>query len=340
MATYVFETNAMVQEVAQEKQAMLTMNDLLFQLMPIVEKNAAFVMWDQRDSYRGLQQIRGINGAPPRVARTGASSYVMKPGVYGEFELIDEFELTERRQLGTFGEPVNINDLVMAAQDKLLSRRIDRIRYIGWTLLTGGTFSVSNADSQVIHSDTYTLQTYTAGVTWATSATATPLANFRAVQLLGRGKGVNFGSSAMAIMNRATFNSMVSNTNASDLAGRRTIGLNSLVALNLTEINAVQAGEDLPQIVIYDEGYLNDAGTFTLFVPNNKVVVVGARPTGQPVAEYIMTRNINDEQDGVGAYMKVIDQGEHKVPRSLEVHDGHNGGPAIYYPGSIVVMTV
>lgn len=340
MATFAYPDNALITEIAQEKQALLTMDDLLFQLMPIREVDASRVIWEQLDNYRGLQQVRGLNGAPNRVVQTGARSYYMEPGAYGEWEAIDEKMLTERRHLGTFGTAISINDLVMQKQDKLLSRRLDRIRYIIATLLTTGTFSVSNADGQVIHTDTFALQTYTAGVTWATSATATPLANFRAIQLLGRGKGVNFGAASIAIMNRATFNSLVSNTNANDLAGRRTIGLNTLISLNLTDLNAINAGEDLPQIVIYDEGYYNDAGTFTLFIPNNKVVVIGRRPAGQPVGEYFMTRNANNPNLEPGAYMKVLDHGENKVPRSIEVHDGHNGGPAIYYPGSVVVMTV
>jgi hypothetical protein len=27
-------------------------------------------------------------------------------------------------------------------------------------------------------------------------------------------------------------------------------------------------------------------------------------------------------------------------PKQVEVHDGHNGGPVIYYPSAVLVMTV
>jgi hypothetical protein len=340
MATLIYPDNATLTEVAQVKQPMLLLNDPIFELMPIVEVDASKVIWDQEDDYLGLQQVRGINGAPPKVARTGAKQYEMKPGVYGEHEVIDEAELTNRRQPGSFNAPINIADLIARRQDKLLSRRIDRIRYIGWTLLTSGTFSVANADSQVIHTDTFALQTYTAGVTWATVATATPLANLRAVQLLGRGKGVNFGAGAQVFMNRVTANSLLSNTNSADLGGRRVVQDGQLIAMNLQNVNTIMLGEDLPTIRIWDDGYLNDAGTFVPFIPNNKAVAVGARPAGQTIAQYQMTRNANNENLEPGAYMKVIDKGENSVPRTIEVHDGHNGGPAIFYPGSVVIMTV
>jgi hypothetical protein len=77
-----------------------------------------------------------------------------------------------------------------------------------------------------------------------------------------------------------------------------------------------------------------------LFIPNNKVVVVGTRPAGQRVGEYRITRNANNPDLGPGPYMKVVDNGEDKVPREIDVHDGHNGGPVLYYPGAIVVMSV
>ena len=35
-----------------------------------------------------------------------------------------------------------------------------------------------------------------------------------------------------------------------------------------------------------------------------------------------------------------VDHEAAKVPRSLEVHDGHDGGPIIEFPGSLVRMDV
>lgn len=333
---YVYPTNSELQLVAAEKTPVLTQDDPLFDIMPIVDVDAYELTWEQLDNFTGLQQVRGLNGQPGNVEAVGANTFRIKPGVYGEFATIDEEELTARRQFGTFATPIDITDLVMTRQDQLLNRRIDRIRQIGWTLLTTGTFSVSN-NRGVVHTDSYTVQTYNAS-TWATINTATPLADSRGVQLLGRGKGVSFGAGAKEYMNRVTFNNFIANTNASDLYGRRTTGLSTVLSLN--DANALLAGEDLPQIVVYDEGYLNDAGTFVPFIGNGISVVVGKRQGGQKIADYAMTRNANNPNLEPGAYMKVVDNVDRDVPRLIAVHDGHNGGPRIYYPGSIVIKDV
>ncbi|MCD9188244.1 MAG: major capsid protein [Pyrinomonadaceae bacterium] len=337
MPDFIYPTNEELKTIEQTKIHALSMNDPIFEHFPIVDVDSHVLSWEQRDNYKGLQQVRGLNGQPKRVNAVGGKKFTIEPGVYGEFATIDEIELTTRRQWGSFNQPVNIDDLVTEKQDQLLARRIDRIKAVLWTLVTLGVFTVLNELGQTVYGGTFPVQSFTAGVAWGTSATATPLANFRAVQLLSRGYSVDFGTRAKAYMNRVTFNKLVQNLNANDLAGRRTSGLNSV--LNLTEINAILAGEGLPMIVVYDEGYLNDAGTFVPFIADDKVIVIGARPANQPVGDYAMTRNANNPNMEAGAYMKVVDD-EDDVPRLITVHDGHNGGPRIYFPSAIVRMSV
>lgn len=337
MADLGFPTSSELQEIAQTKMARLTAQRPVFEFFPIVNSNQHQLMWDQMDNYLGLQQIRGMNGEPPKISKTGSKRYIAQPGIYGEFEPIDEFELTALRQLGTFATPQDKMSLVTRAQDKLLLRELDRIESVVWNLLVNGTFSVAGKTGAVLATDTYTEQTYAAGVAWGTSATATPIADFRAVQLLARGYSVSFGASAKVFMNRVTWNQLISNTNPADLYGRRTAGLG--IVNNLAQWNQLLMGEDLPGVTIYDEGYLTDpAGTFTPFIPNNKVVVIGQRPAGQAVGEYRMTRNANNPNSGSGPYDRVIEEDD--VPPKVEVHRGHNGGPVLFFPSAIVVMTV
>lgn len=336
MPTYVYPTASRLREIEQELAPRLLADDPLNEIMPIVEVDESVIEWEQEDNYVGLQQVRGLNGEPPRVARIGAKRYLAEPGVYGEFLAVDERELTKRRRAGQYTDHIDLTDLVMKLQDQLLQRRLDRWRYIGWTLLATGTFSVAGLNGAVIHTDSYTTQTYTAGVTWATSATATPLANLRAVKLLGRGKGVSFGRRAKAYMNAATVNSLLGNLNSNDLFGKRIGGGDTPISLR--SLNSIFLDDDLPTVEEYDGGYLNDAGTFVPFIPNNKVVVVGERATGARIGEYQMTRNANNPNAAPGPYTRVIV--EEKPPIKVEVHDGHNGGPALFFPSAVVVMTV
>jgi hypothetical protein len=139
-------------------------------------------------------------------------------------------------------------------------------------------------------------------------------------------------------MNRKTSNRMLANTNAADLYGRRTAGLGTFNSLD--QVNQLLAGDDLPNIVVYDEGYLDSSGTFQPYIADNKVVVVGKRPAGQSLGAYRYTRNANNPDLAPGAYMKIIDTAERSVPRTIEVHDGHNGGCVLYFPSAIVIMSV
>jgi hypothetical protein len=339
MATFVYPTSQELSLIAQEKAPRLMADRPIFDIMPVRDVDAFLVSWEQMDNYTGLQNLRGLNGEPTRVKHLGSKRYDMRPGTYGEFTTIDEMELTARRQLGTHGTVIDVSDLVMMRQDHLLGRRLDRIEWIGWKLLTAGIFSVALPyGTGVLHTDAYTFQTFTASPLWTVPATATPLLNLRAIKLLGRGKGVNFGNGAKLYMNQTMVNALLNNSNANDLYGRRHTGLQTLN--NLADFNALFMGDDLPQVVVYDEGYLDENGTFQLFIPDGKAVLVGRRAGGERIAEYQMTRNVNNPDMAPGAYMKVFDRGETHVPRSLEIHDGHNGGPAIYYPGSIVVLTI
>ena len=335
MAEYLYPTNSVLSEVAQIRTATLAQNDPLDEFMPIENLDSHLVEWEQEDDYRGLQQVRGINGAPPRVGRSGAKRYAMQPGVYGEFEPIDELEITSRRSFGIFGTPIDISDLVARRQNKLLGRQYDRINQVRWLLFTAGVFAVVNADGTIVHTDTYPVQTFTSTVPWATYATATPLNDLRTMQLSSRGKGVRFDGSAILFINRITFNHMIRNANTADMAGRRTNGLNTMLALNLNELNTVLVGEDLPQIRVFDDGYFNDAGTFVTFIADNKGVLVGRRVDGSPVGKYFMTRNANNPNGEAGQYSKIKDE---SIPRLIEVHQGHNGGPALLFPSAIISL--
>lgn len=336
MADFIYPSAVELQQIEQVKLPRLMEGRPVFGIFPLTNVDSHILEWDQRDNFLGLQQLRGLDGEPARVKRVGEKRYLAQPGVYGEYIDINETELTARRRIGTFGVPADIADLVLRAQDQLLQRRLDRIELIAWTLLATGTFSVS-APTGIVHTDTYSPQTVSGAVAWATVATATPLADFRTCQLKGRGISAIFNASARAYMNRATANAMLSNLNANDLGGRRLAGLQPVNTITAT--NVLLAGEDLPSVEVYDMGYLDDSGSFQLFIPNNKVVVVGNRPGGQRVGEYRLTRNAQNPSMAPGTYTKVVDDPD-DVPRRIQVHDGHNGGPVMYFPSSVIILTV
>ncbi len=333
---YAYPTSVELTTIGQDFLAALTRDDPAFQLFPIVETDSHLLEWEQRDNYRGLQQIRGLNGEPPRVVALGGKRYLMEPGVYGEFLPLDEAELTRRRQWGTFGTPIPVADMVAEKEEQLVAREIARMRQVIWTLLGTGTFTVLNAHGALVQAGTFPLQTYTATIPWSARQTVTPRSDYQAMQLLSRGHSVSLGRNARSFVNRVTANNLLGNTNAGDIGGRRAAAGSTLNSI--TGINTILADDDLPQIEVMDDGYYDDAGIFRLFIPDGKVVTIGARSTGETLGNYRMTRNANNPDAAPGPYSIVY---ESKVPpKKIDVHRGHNGGPVIFWPSAIVIGNV
>ncbi len=333
---YAYPTSVELTTIGQDFMAAMALDDPAFQLFPIALTDNHLLEWEQRDNYRGLQQIRGLNGEPPRVAPLGMKRYLYEPGVYGEFLPIDEAELTRRRQFGTFGTPIPVADLVTEKQEQLIAREVARMRQVIWALLSTGTFTVLNAHGALVHAGTFPLQTYTATTPWSARGTATPRSDFQAQQLLSRGHGVSLGRKARTFMNRVTANNLLSNSNAADLGGRRAAAGSTYNSI--AGINTILADDDLPQVEVLDDGYYDDAGVFRLFLPDGKTVTVGARNSGESLGNYRLTRNAQNVNAAPGPY-DIVDESE-RPPKKIDVHRGHNGGVVIYWPSAIVIGNV
>ena len=332
---YVYPSVQTLEQIEQDLLPVLQPDDPIFGFFPIEEVEDDVLRWEQRDNFRGLQQIRGLNGDMPRVARIGAKGYLMEPGVYGEKQSIDERELTKRRKLGSFTDRIDVTDLMREIQDDLIGREFNRIRQILWTLATTGTFSVSNADGTVAQTDIFPLQTQTSATSWVAKTTATPLADLRQAKLLGRGHSVDFGSKATAYGNQLTVNNLLSNQNPSDLFGRR--GPNGSTFNSLVGDNSILLENALPQVVAYDDGYYDDNGVFRLFIPDNTMILFGVRPNNRPIGSYRKTYNANGDRPG--SFMTIKDTKGEDV-RHITLGRGHNGGPVCWFPSAFVILNV
>jgi hypothetical protein len=338
MADVTYPTSTELDQIAQELMPRLAADRPTFRFFPIVTQDNWLLSWEQMDNFIGLQYARGLNGEPTRIKKTGARRFTMQPGVYGEFEHIDEEELTIRRQYGSFTQAVDVSDLVSVAHAKLLQRELDRIEAIIWTLLATSTFSVAGPSGAIVHKDSFTLSLQTPTIPWSTPATSTPLADLRQLALLGRGRSVNYGSLAEVWVNQVTANNLIANTNPNDLGGRR-LGLGTIN--NMNDINTLLTADGLANIVVYEGGYYDETGVWQTMIPDHKAIAIGSRPGGQVLGQYRLVRNVNNDGFAPGSYSRVVDSGtDDAPPRKIDVHRGHNGGPVIFYGTAIVQMTV
>lgn len=339
-------TNATIEKIMQNIIPLLTEDDEAFRLFPTENENASMVMWENLDNYTGLMSVRGLNGEPVKVQGVGSKRYQMEPGYFANYVEIDEKEATERRELGSFGDKIVLDNLIGDRLNQLASMRINLQRKMVWDMLTAGRFTSTFADGTIGYTDAYTRQTYTISIPWSTVADAVPLLNFRtAIQQSMTGQSVSFNQEAKAYMNLKTLNHMLNNTNASDLFGKRTdfgATFNSIV-----DVNKVLAANDLPQIEVYNEGYYPLGTTvftpanFVNFIPDGGVVIVGKRKDKAPIGKVSMTANLYNE-GGYGPYTIInqsINTQQQPVPFRVTITDGFNGGIKLFYPSAIIYMS-
>lgn len=336
MINYTYPTSRELREINPEKIQNLTRNRPTFEIFPTVDSEYWTLEWTQKDNWRGFQQLRGLNGEPSYVKMVGERAYSAKPGVFGEFMTVDETMMTLRAQNTYPGAPVDISDLVTERQDYLNFRETELLEYIHWKALLDGQFTFVGPTGAT-YGDVFPIQTATFS-NWSVVATATPLLDLMGLKTLASGKSVSFGSGAKIYMNSVTLSYMLRNTNQADLGGQLS-GLtgNARPIKTLEEVNTLLSSHNLPGIVEYDEGYVAEAtGTFTKWIPDRVLSIVGQRTNGDKLGEYRLVRNANNDDAAPGRYEKVIDHGPRRVPRLIEVHRGHNGGLVIYYGSAIV----
>lgn len=342
-----YATSVDLREIAQDKYPVLTADDpVLTDIMPVTSVNAAVVEWEQRDSYRGLMQPRTLGGPYSVVDREGIKLYRMDPGYYGDSKVIDEDMITRAREIGNLGDqPIDLTKQQGRDQDHLLTRGLQRLKKIGWDFVTTGVYTALDKRGNVVQLDSTPIVPFTTAVSWATVASATPIKDLRTVKLRHRGHSVSFGRNAKLYLNSQDVINLLSNTNANDLGGRfrQIMTANALVGpVSLKDVNTWLLDADLPQIVEWDDTYIDDAGNVQTYLQQGYGALVGARDHGEPVAEFVMTRNAEIMVGGVKSKnMGGIDnlfydfELKRKPVRGISTM-GFNGAPAIYYPSAVV----
>lgn len=341
---YSFQDSATLTVVAPDLIQAATMDDPIFKIFPIRERNASRLRWTIKDNYRGLMALRGLGGEPTRVNRVGLRIFEALPGAYGEFETIDEIEMTNRAAgfPADMDIPISVDDLVAEGQEQLTMRQVSRMKQISWLLAVNSTFAVPLPGGGIGHTESYVGQTVTVNPLWTDSLNSRPMKNLRDLQpTFGFGTSNKFDGMSGAWLNSMTLNYLLANTNPNDIGGKRVV--NGATVNDLPTFNRILLEANLPQINIWDDGYIDDNGVFQLYIPTGKIVVVGKRPDGEVPGEFQMTRNANNPNMEPKPYSFVDDrtQGPTKtVPPRIDVHQGFNGGPVMERATQLITLTV
>lgn len=350
---FVYPVAAKITEIAQDFQDAAESTMVGLQIFPNVPSETLNVRWFQEDNAFGIMQFRGLDGQPGKVQALGQNIYDYEAGVYGERMEITEREYTTRASIADPTARIDITNLVMRKEMQLKGRLARRKEANTWTLLTTGTINIPQQGplGTIIYKDSYAIQTYNALVPWSLSATATPILDIQNIQQKYVGHSVNFGAGAKLYMNQVTANRMLNNQNQADFAGRR--AQYGMTFNDLSLFNNYFSGQNLPSVVVYDNGYqtipLNgpnvtpNAGNFIKYIPDGVGVLVGQRPAGQNVGEWQITFNAISGGSAPYAFVKDSFAGTNtpkEVPGKIEVHSGFNGGLAIQFPSAIVAFAI
>lgn len=351
MLVLTFPTNYELDIVTQEY--MIQRERLLGQsILPFQEYFTQKVRWDEKDSERGMTAPHAMDSDPRVDKRPGSVTREYEPIPFKETDLIKESELLKARELGTLAGAISLDRLVMDTMKARTDKTFIRAEWLIWQTLLGG-FTINENGVKVV--ETFAVQTYDPAVAWDAHATAKPLADFNATKLLFRGTGAS-AMGAMAFFNQKTANDLLENTNADDIRGFRNQNFRDL-PFSIEEANSIFAARGLPNLKVYDEGYIDENGNFQLYIPDDKVIIVGKRPSGQRIGEFAMCPSLHRQRNGQpapgffsfievnggpnagAASVSTADLGAGKNPK-IEITGGVYGGTLLFYPRSIIVMDV
>lgn len=346
-----FPTNAELNEVVQAFEA--SPEDYIGQtILPNEESMFQEVRWDERDHDRGLTAPH-VMGTDPKIdKRQGSVTRSYTPIPFKETDLLKEDEILRARQLGTMAGTLDLSaEIARIAKDRFdkTQARKEKLR---WDTLKG---AISINENGVVINETFAVQSHTPLVDWDTAATAKPLADFNALKLKFRKTGAS-AAGAKAYMNQVTANWLLENQNAADLKGFQNQNFAHL-PYSVEEMNKILSIRGLPEIVVNDDGYVDEADDYIPFLSDAEVIVVGKRRKGQHVGSWVSTPSLHEDRNGQPApgYFSIIEVngqpseqvgsvsmaqlGLSKNPK-VEITGGEYGGTRLVYPKSVIKFIV
>lgn len=299
--------------------------------------------------------VSGIYGKAP-LHQLGAKGYLQTPRSITDYttkpayiKLLDQIDEADFLRIAKLDDETQMTlaglQLFESRSYALWLKVQVQKEYLRWQAMNNALTAHTDSVSGVMLSIDYSLPAVVNATTsWATTATATPMADIRTMLRSYAGSGV---TEVDIVMNQLNANRIFANEEFRDLVRQSAVvselGSNNLNGLfkNLCQI---AGGCRIRNIVVYDEGYLDASGTFTRFIPDNRVFFIGMRSgrmPGAPVNQNeILGVYANTPALGAGGmtdvrpgdYMLVEDCTKCVDIRNVQMACGNNGIPIFYQP--------
>ena len=300
--------------------------------------NGKTIQWDIRGPALGMVPAHSLNTEPSLLDFPVVKTKAMPTAYWSGRHRIGESEILNIRRLGSFGERL-ARGLVVEALNSVRTQVRSRVEYLRWQALQG---SITVNENGVKFTANYEIPNGNkvdvsagAGEYW-THDNADPIGDLQAAAELLRGSGAG---DPVVYFNRKVAGYLSRNKAIRDLVSGSAL---------VTGTGVKQVGDlvmplvgDVGRMVQYDKGYRASNGTWTPFIPDNKVILVGQGPASERLGEFASTPNLhNGGMDPMpGEFYKPIDKTGEALP-FYDVLGGIYGMPVLFHPNWIVVLTV
>jgi len=226
---------------------------------PVQTTNSSTILIDiERTENFGLTQAAVPGEESPIVSAGGRKQKQVIAGTFREKVKLTQADLVAIRRPGTLDQNEAGREIMARKIRFLQGRAKDRMEWLNFQALTGSIVINENGINYTVTFPMAGTFTPTVSTLWSNPATAKPISDLRDFSRLARGNGMKF---TRAYMNAATYNTAAKTSEFETLflqtasgwsTGQMPRGMRSSDLANDLMRRYMQ---DVPQIVVHDEGY-------------------------------------------------------------------------------------
>jgi hypothetical protein len=297
-----------------------------------VKHDSIHIRFSAQEPTKGVAKAVDINARAYEVDKQKMATEVFGALVTKETYSFDHQFLSHinaaQNKCATDAQYELIGNSVLNAMNTLADRYTMLVEKTFWQGV-GGEMSIDTANGSApltVPTGTVQLPVLAGTDVWSDTVNADPLKDIDAARSAFRGTGF---SPKYIVMNQVTYEAFVNTDSVKAELGE---------ALR----SAIVMGLDLPTVrgmalQVYDEGYIDDNGTFQNYVPDGVVVFEGVSPVAQAVQRFDCI-NVDDTTGATyGSFLEVLTD---KNPVQKAVYHSWVGAPVFVSPQAFVTQTV
>lgn len=296
--------------------------------------NADTIRWEIKGASTGMTLSHTPNTDPRMVRFPVVKAKTTSTAYWKEGHRIGETDILQLRRLGSFSERAG-RALVNHGLENLDLRLKTRMEWLRWQALQGLLEWDNNGVIRSVDYEVPTDNKDTVDVLWSDHEHADPIADLQEAVLRYRGTG---SGRPDVVINSVVAGHLAQNAAIRDLVRQSSsvvqIGTDTIGDLLLPLVGGIK------RVRVYDEVYVDDNGQNHPFIPDDKVLLIGAG-TGV-VGEFASTPSLHvGSLDGPQPGSFVIhDDKTREANPYYDIFAGIYGLPVIYHPDRLQVLTV